>query len=73
MVLEVDKNRAEYFGITGVYIRAKVNDKWGNYDVAQLTKESFLHLIRDRNWAEEMLLILLDYPRNNQETNQSED
>ena len=33
--------------ITGYYVRVKVNDKWGNHDIASLTHDQINDLLKD--------------------------
>lgn len=44
---------------------AKLDDKWGNFDIADLTKESLLEWLRSRGgenkWAEDTVGILLGH------------
>ena len=52
---------------TGIYVRAKLNDQWGSFDIATLTCESLRAWLRSRGgenrWAEMTVASLLAYPR----------
>lgn len=62
--LKVDKKRIG-FGETGIFIRAKKDNKWGSYDISELTKESLLSWLKsrggDNKWAENAVGILLGH------------
>ena len=62
--LKIDPELADdVFKQTGIFIRAKHNDNWGNYDIYQLTPESLLDFLRSRGgenrWAEGTVFALL--------------
>ena len=64
MHLKVDEKRVGCHELTGIPIRAEFNGRWGTHDVGELTKESLLEWLRSRpNFAEQTVLILLGYPR----------
>lgn len=56
MYLKVDATRLpENNGIgigTGIYVRAKLHDMWGNYDIAYLDTESLDRWLRSRDSIE---------------------
>jgi len=57
MALQVDRYRAinaDLKGATGIYIRAKLDDRFGAYDIATLTKESLLEWLRSHGGANEL-------------------
>lgn len=64
MELRADPGRAVN-GDTGIYVRAKVGDKWDSYDIAQLDKASLLAWLLSRGgsnpWAENVVGILLGH------------
>lgn len=64
-MLHVDPERLEFADLTGIYVRAKLNDKFGTYDIAQLTKDSLLEWLTSRGgfnpWAEDVVGILLGH------------
>jgi len=66
--LIVDVDRAadpELSESTGIFVRAKLGDKWGSWDIAQLTKGSLLSWLKSRGgdnpYAEDVVGILLGY------------
>lgn len=66
--LEVKPARWEAKGLqdaTGIYVRAKRDDKWESVDIAVLTKESLLSWLRSRGgsnpWAESTVALLLGH------------
>ena len=68
--LMVDQNRFasmhnEDCPDTGIYVRAKRGQKWGNYDIVMLTKDSLQAWLRSRGgqneWAESVVFILLGH------------
>lgn len=60
--LEATIKRIEYASATGIFVRAKRDDLWDHFDVAELTQESFLAWLRaDPARAERFVLQLLDY------------
>lgn len=69
VTLTIDPARTEDNGYhdTGIYIRAKhpSTDRWGSYDIVNLTKESLLAWLRghggDNPVAENTVGILLGY------------
>ena len=68
MELHVDPARKVPEGTepgTGIYVRAKDGEKWGSFDIMELTKESLLLWLRSRGdmspWAENTVGILLGY------------
>lgn len=65
--LTVDPKRNEKFAdATGIYVRAKFEEVWGNYDIAQLDTASLRAWLRSRggknHWAESTLGTLLAHP-----------
>lgn len=50
---------------TGIYVRVRTPDGWGNADIAQLTSGSLLRWLRSRGgenlWAENTVLAILGY------------
>jgi hypothetical protein len=52
--------------ITGYYVRAQFNGKWGSHDIAVLTRASLFAWLRSRGganqWAEAVVFGLLRYP-----------
>lgn len=64
--LIIDPRRAN-IGIppTGIFIRAKYNNEWGNYDITQLDAPSLLKWLRSRGgkneWAENTVGLLLGH------------
>lgn len=67
MELKVDPARERWADETGVVVRAKRGERWGNYDVAHLDKASMLEWLRSRGgkneWAENFIGQLLEYGR----------
>lgn len=65
MELAVDNDRAGRFGETGILVRAKINDRWGNADIADLNAESLLRWLRSRGgenvWAESCVFMILGH------------
>lgn len=65
MDLLVDKERAGHFGETGILVRAKVGDRWGNADIADLDAVSLIRWLRSRDgenvWAESVVFMLLGH------------
>lgn len=65
MDLQVDKSRTHLHEMTGIYVRAKHDDKWGSYDIAELDKNSLHTFLRSRGgnniWAENVVAILLGH------------
>jgi hypothetical protein len=63
--LIVDPKRAELHGSSGIYVRATLDGKWGNFDIAELDKSSLLHWLRSRGgdnpWAEDTVGIILGH------------
>jgi hypothetical protein len=62
--LEVDPARALPGGAvhTGIYVRARLHDRWDSFDIAMLTRESLLTWLRTTaTRAEEVVLLLLDH------------
>jgi hypothetical protein len=62
--LQIDPELADdKYKLTGIFIRAKNNDKWGAYDIYQLTPKSLLAFLRGRGgenrWAEGTVFALL--------------
>lgn len=70
---EVDPIRIEEDcdGVTGIYVRAKLNGEWGSYDIATLTSESLMAFLRSRGgkneWAENTVLSMLGHKMNAQD------
>lgn len=64
---QVDSTRAtdQYADATGIYVRARHDEKWGSYDIAQLTPGSLLRWLRSRGekneFAENVVGILLGH------------
>ncbi len=60
-----DRLKERYEDATGIYIRAKADEKWGSYDIAQLDKDSLLLFLRSRGgdnpWAEDCIGIMLGH------------
>lgn len=62
-----DSSRKEYHGATGIFVRAhsRADDKIGNYDLAELEKDSVVTFCRSRGekseWAEGIVLLLLGH------------
>jgi hypothetical protein len=50
---------------TGIYVRVRTPDGWGNADIAQLGQASLLRWLRSRGgenlWAENCVMALLGY------------
>lgn len=46
--LEVDPDRLDDDGLTGIFVRAKANGKWGSWDIACLTTDSLDYFLRSR-------------------------
>lgn len=67
MVLVADISRTKNYEESGVYVRAKVGERWENVDAVYLTKESLLEWLRSRGgdnpWAEEFICMLLGHRR----------
>jgi hypothetical protein len=65
MELTIDPKREYLAEATGIYVRAKVDNKWKSVDIAQLDKESLLRWLRSRDgdnpWAEDVVGILLGH------------
>ncbi len=64
--LRVDYGRtADGWVETGIYVRAKLDGKFGSYDISQLDAESLLIWLRSRGgenvWAENTVCILLGH------------
>lgn len=64
--LKPDPARAYRHGDTGIYVRAqKPAGGYGNFDIAELERESLLAWLRSRGganlWAENTVLILLGH------------
>lgn len=66
--LEVDPRRHEvsdYLRNSGILVRAKLNGEWGNYDIAELTRQSLFAWLRSRGgsnpWAENTVAIILGH------------
>ncbi len=64
MELQVDPERLD-IPETGIFVRAKLNDKWGSHDIAHLKPESLLVWLRSRGgenvWAENVVFLLLGH------------
>lgn len=62
--LNVDPARAQ-IPETGIYVRAKKDDRWGSHDIAHLDRKSLYEWLRSRGgdnlWAENTVLILLGH------------
>lgn len=62
--LRVDSSR---IGVTetGIYVRAKHDDKWGSHDIAELDRDSLRAWLRSRGgdnpWAESVVEALLGH------------
>jgi hypothetical protein len=58
---ERDAKRSTYH--TGCYVRARLGDQWGAYDVATLTRDSLLVWVRHlpEEGREELILYLMGY------------
>jgi hypothetical protein len=57
---------AERFGTsTGIKVRARFGEKWGSYDIGELTRGSLMDWLRSRGgsnpWAEQTVAILLGW------------
>ena len=64
--LRVDDEREhEQHGATNIFVRAKFEDAWGSYDIAELDRLSLLRWLRSRGgenlWAENTVLSLLGH------------
>lgn len=50
---------------TGIYVRAKRNDRWGSHDIADLDTVSLLRWLRSHGganaWAESVVCLLLHH------------
>lgn len=50
---------------TGIYVRAKHHERWGNYDIAELDAASLTAFLRSRGgeneWAEDCVRIMLGH------------
>lgn len=57
--------REDLHGLTGIFVRAKHEGKWGNFDIAELDKPSLLAWLRsrggDNRWAEDTVGIILGH------------
>lgn len=66
--LRIDPERVAYSGSTGIYVRAQdpATDKWGSFDIAELTHDSLMAWLRSRGgdnpWAENTVATLLGHP-----------
>lgn len=64
----VDPQRHDITRDTGIYVRAKLGDKWGSYDIAELDAKSLLAWLRSRGgenrWAENCVGLLLGHKGN---------
>lgn len=62
-------------GVSGIYVRAKLDGKWDSYDIATLTAESLLAFLRSRGgkneWAENCVLSMLGHQQIAQEAAES--
>ena len=62
--LQADPKRA-YHRDTGIYVRAELDGKFDNFDIADLTAESLLKWLRsrggDNSWAENTVGMLLGH------------
>ena len=65
---KVDGGRArsdDLYPESGIYVRAKLGDKWGSYDIAHLERESLVAWLKSRGgdnpWAENCVLLLLGH------------
>lgn len=64
MELVVDPARLAFEDATGIFVRARLAEKWASYDIAQLERESLLTWLRSRpNFAEQTVLLLLNHSR----------
>lgn len=64
--LRVDDEREhEQRGATNIFVRAKFEDAWGSYDIAELDRLSLLRWLRSRGgenlWAENTVISLLGH------------
>lgn len=65
--LQIDENRLQHDGVTGIYIRAQGPDgKWDSYDIAQLDRDSLAEFARSRgevsDWGMSIIWHLLGHP-----------
>ena len=65
--LQIDENRIQHDGVTGIYIRAQGPDgKWDSYDIAQLDRDSLAEFARSRgevsDWGMSIIWHLLGHP-----------
>lgn len=65
--LQIDENRIQHDGVTGIYIRAQGPDgKWDSYDIAQLDRDSLAEFSRSRgevsDWGMSLIWHLLGHP-----------
>ena len=65
--LQIDENRLQHDGVTGIYIRAQGPDgKWDSYDIAQLDRDSLAEFARSRgevsDWGMSIIWNLLGHP-----------
>jgi len=60
-----DPERQHLHEATGIYVRAKVGERWGNADIAELDADSLYRWLRSRGgdnpWAESTVLALLGH------------
>lgn len=69
--LLVDPERAMvYERATGILVRARLDDRFGNWDIAQLDRASLLAWLQSRGgenaWAENTVLVLLGHEQETQ-------
>lgn len=50
---------------TGIYVRARLEDRWGSYDIVTLDRDSLIRWLKcrggDNQWAENVVLALLGH------------
>jgi hypothetical protein len=66
LTLDLDRiANPNYHGLTGIFIRAKHEGKWGNFDIAELDEPGLMVWLRSRGgdnpWAESTVAILLGH------------
>lgn len=63
--MKVLKERRQFHGATGIYVRAQCDGKWDSFDIAELDKASLLEFLKSRGgdnaWAEDTVGILLNH------------
>jgi hypothetical protein len=61
--LNCDPNRMDNRSTAGIYIRAKVGERWDSVEIAQLTRASLVEwLSEEPDRALQVVLLLLNHP-----------